>query len=163
MVQRILKIVVVVVGIGLMVLGGRQWKQQGDALKNAVEVDATIVSVEVEPASNIGSDRYTQGKTFTPQVKYSYEVAGTSYESTRMYPAGIQVSQPNEVAARDALNQFAAGSKVKAWVDPATPTLAFLKKEKSAAPAVLLGIGAAMTLGGLIATFSGRRSKTSVS
>ena len=108
-------------GQGLNYLASMGWEQ----------VPGTVVSSEVEDAWDTTGDRYV------PQVTYTYEVDGTTYEGTQ-----IDLRDTLYIASVDDAEQLVArypvGASVMPYVDPANPSSAVLDRQLPGAMAGIL-------------------------
>jgi hypothetical protein len=136
-------LLVVVLGLAVTGYGAYDYTQQSDALEEAVEVDATVTEVGVETTSGGSS---SSGVDYRPEVRFSYEYRGDSYNGTDLFPASIDATYDTESAARDALDGYETGERVTAYVVPDEPRNAFLRDRASDAPLIAMGLGALMTL-----------------
>jgi hypothetical protein len=126
-------------------VGATQWWQQRRNMEHAESIDATIVQSEV----TVSTTRDTDGRvgfsnsttTHSPEVRFSYVVSGTTYESTRLYPTIIGRSYTSASDAANELAPFPLNAKVRAWVNPAHPDQAFLVAENGNGPIVFLILG----------------------
>lgn len=126
-------------------VGATQFWQQRRNLQFAETVDAIIVhSAVVVSTSRDSDDRVgfsNSTTTHSPEVRFTYVVAGQPYESSRFYPNIIERSYASESAAAEQLAPFPVHAKVRAYVDPAHPEQAFLIAEKGNGPMVFLVLG----------------------
>ena len=133
---------VLVFGCVLAGYGVYDYVQQDDAIRDAVEVDATITDIGVETQSTTGSGDVD----YRPTVSYSYEYEGESYVGTGLYAASIPPSYDTESAAEDVVAGYETGQTVTAYVSPDAPSDAFLRTEPSNSPLLAAGIGGILTL-----------------
>lgn len=129
--------IMLVVGLGIAGYGAYDYVQQSQAVSDAVEVDAEVVSTSVESVSVSSSP----GADYKPTVEFTYEYEGTSYTSTNVFPAEISQTYDTESAARDVVGEYEQGTTVTAYVDPGDPNGAFLKNSPSNTPLIFVGIG----------------------
>jgi hypothetical protein len=141
---------VAVVGIVSVVWG---WVQRSKA--NAVVEAArawptgpgTITAAEVLKG---GSNRYP---TFSPVVRYDYEVAGRKYSGDRLRPGYVKVGSRS--AAERMLQPYPVGASVPVRYDPADTSSSLLDLQTSSAPMMTVVVGAMLILfGGAMAAAS---------
>lgn len=135
-------------GVTLGYVGVTQWFLQRTILSAARPVEATITRSEVLESRSIDSDRRTlrdnSTMSYRPEVRFTYEVEGKSYESDQLYPTIIVQGYASRDSAAAELIPFPLGAKVSAHVDPAHPDKAFLIAQRSAAPTVFIIVGLAL-------------------
>ncbi|SDM98113.1 Protein of unknown function [Halogranum gelatinilyticum] len=135
-------LVVLVFGCALAGYGVYDYVQQDDAVRDAVEVDATITDVGVETRSTTGSSDVE----YQPTVRYSYEYEGESYAGTDLFAASIPPSYDTESAAEEVVAGYETGETVTAYVPPDDPNDAFVRTERSNSPLLAAGIGGILAL-----------------
>ena len=127
-------------------VGAIQFWQQRRNLSRAEPVDALIVHSAVKVSKTPDTDQRVgfsnSTTTYLPEVRFQYAVAGTEYESERLYPSIIERSYASELAAAEVLAPFPLQSRVRAHVNTANPDQAFLIAERSNGPVVFLILGA---------------------
>ncbi|MFC7229082.1 DUF3592 domain-containing protein [Salinirubellus salinus] len=136
------------VGLAITGYGVYDYTQQSDAIDDAVEVDATVTEVGIESQSSSS----TRGVNYEPQVRFTYQYDGETYEGTRLFPATTAPEYETESAARDAVREYEAGENVTAYVVPDDPDGAFLRAQRSDTPLTLAGIGGVLSLLGGVLT-----------
>ena len=141
----------IVVGIAVLSYGGYDYVQQTEAVRNSVEVDATITELSIETDSGTSSN---PGSNYEPTVEFEYTYNETKYTGTKIYPAHIEQSYDTRSAAESAIERYEPGTDTTAYVSPDQPGDAFLKNQRSTAPVVALVLGGLFTL---IATISALR------
>jgi hypothetical protein len=126
-------------------VGATQFWQQRRNLAHAESVDALIVHSAVKVSKTRDTDQrvgFSNSTTsYLPEVRFRYAVAGTEYESERLYPSIIERSYGSELAAAEVLAPFPRQARVRANVNKAHPDQAFLIAEKSNGPIVFLILG----------------------
>jgi len=141
----------IVIGIAIISYGGYDYVQQSEAVRNSVEVDATITELSIETDSGTSSN---PGANYEPTVEFEYTYNETRYTGTKIYPANIEQSYDTQSAAESAIEQYEQGTETTAYVSPDQPRDAFLKNKTSNAPVVALVLGGLLTL---LATISAVR------
>jgi len=139
-------LVLVVLAIGLTGYGAYDYVDSTSAVRDAAEVDATIVETGVETTSV----NRRGGVEYRPTAKFNYSYEGQAYTGTNIFPGSVTPTYDTEAAARDVLSGYQPNTTVTAYVDPATPDNAFLNNRVSNTPYILVGIGLLMTLMGLV-------------
>jgi hypothetical protein len=90
-------------------------------------VQALVLSSEVVPWQ---FNEFSQTH-YQPRIRYRYESGGAIRESERIRRVAIRSAHPEKAASW--VDRFPAGALVTAWVDPATPDFAVLKRDSKAA------------------------------
>ena len=133
----------ILVGIAIASYGGYDYVQQTEAVRNSVEVDATVTELGIETDSGTSSN---PGVEYEPTVEFEYTYNGTRYTGTKLYPANIERNYETRSAAESAIEDYEQGTQTTACVSPAEPGDAFLKNKTSNAPIIAIGIGGAFAL-----------------
>ncbi|MDD5393582.1 MAG: DUF3592 domain-containing protein [Thiothrix sp.] len=87
--------------------------------------------------------------TYQPKVEYEYTVANQPYTGKRI-AFGVAGSG-NEAAARKVVVQYAIGSAVEVFYNPAKPSDAVLERSAAASNKVFWIMGGVFTVAGLLA------------
>lgn len=132
----------IVVGIAIASYGGYDYVQQTEAVRNSVEVNATITELSIETDSGTSSN---PGVEYEPSVAFAYTYDGTKYTGTKLYPANIEQSYETRSAAESAIEPYEQGGQTTAYVSPDEPGDAFLKNKTSNAPVLAIGVGGLFT------------------
>jgi hypothetical protein len=135
--------VLLVLGLGLTGYGAYDYAQQSGALRNAVEVNATITDVGIETE---GASTKDAGVNYEPRVEFTYEYRGNAYTGTNVFPATIAPEYDQRSRAESVVDGYEAGATATAYVDPDDPDDAFLKHKTSTTPLIAAGIGAVISL-----------------
>jgi hypothetical protein len=135
----------VLIGVAIAAYGGYDYVQQTEAVREAVEVEATIVEVGVETDSGTSSN---PGPNYDPTVAFEYSYNGTEYTGTKIYAAELEQGYQTESGAESVVAPYEQGAQTTAYVSPDQPGDAFLKNETSNAPLI------AIMIGGVFATAS---------
>ena len=132
-------------GVGLpllAILGGVwMWRSQSHRLDNAASVRAVVESVGVKSTT---WQRKSSGTSYSPLVRYSYDVGGQHYVSTAV-SAQIQETGPLGSALERA-HRYHVGDSITAFYDRSQPKVAFLELERSTFPAIWIAIWSALLL-----------------
>jgi hypothetical protein len=150
--SMVVRIIVLIVfgGFGLFMLyvGSTQFIQQRRLLSTTQLVDAEIVVSEVrtitETTSSSSTSNFSGGgrhTTHSPEVQFSYEFQGVSYQSDMIYPTTIGSAYGSYDSVLEELKPFPAGARVKAFVSSAAPDKAFLKPVSGSGPVVFMIVG----------------------
>jgi hypothetical protein len=84
--------------------------------------DGEVVAAYVETRSNSSSgSRGSRGTSYAPVVIYRYAADGQSYQNNRIWVAAEQ-SFGFASSARDFIDRYPVGSRVRVLYDPADPT-----------------------------------------
>ena len=126
-------------------VGAIQYWQQRRNLAHAEPVDALIVHSTVKVSKTRDTDQRVgfsnSSTTYSPEVRFRYDVAGTEYESERLHPSIIEQSFASLSEAAAVLAPFPLQARVRAHVNKAHPDQAFLIAERSSGPLVFLILG----------------------
>lgn len=136
--------------IGLVLVGGgiSMYVDQGQAMEDAVTIDATVVDKRVDERTSAGSDG-SSSDSYYPVVTYKYMVGGKMYESSNYHPGRGEdgMSQGN---AQSIVDEYEVGETVTAYYDPDDPSRAFLVKQRSFTPLIAAGLGVVFALLGVV-------------
>lgn len=143
-----------VVGLVLAGYGGYDYLQQQQAIESAEPVEAVVLETDVDATKPTSSSSVE----YSPYVRYEYTYRGETYGATGVYPASVRRSYETRSAARDVIDDYEVGETVTAYVTPDSPGDGFLRTERSNAPFVAVGIGAALALLGGRSVLRGRRA-----
>ena len=133
----------VVIGLAIVSYGGYDYIQQTEAVRDSVQVDATVTE------RGIKTDRGTTsnpGTEYEPAVKFEYTYNGAQYTGTKVYPAEIEQNYETRSAAEAAIESYEQGGETTAYVEPDEPGDAFLKNKTSNAPIIAIAIGGIFAL-----------------
>ncbi|WP_135828201.1 DUF3592 domain-containing protein [Halorussus halobius] len=136
-------LLVVLVGLGAGGFGVYDYVQQNQAVENAVEVDATVVETGVDASSSRRG-----GPDYSPEATFEYSYQGESYTGNSVFPGSITKDYDTRSAAESVLEDYQAGETVAAYVDPNSPSDAFLVNETSNSPLFFTAIGGLFVLVG---------------
>lgn len=135
-------LVMLLLGLAITGYGGYDYVQQSEAVRDSVEVNATVETVGVETVSA------RRGVDHEPTVRFTYEYEGTTYESTSVFPASISPTYDTESAAREVVAEYEAGAATTAYVAPDQPGDAFLENRTTNTPLFAAAFGIFFVLGG---------------
>ncbi|SEV99369.1 DUF3592 domain-containing protein [Halobacterium jilantaiense] len=129
-------LVFLVISVAIAGYGGYDYLQQSEAVRNAVEVDATVVETGVDTESG------RRGRVdYRPTATFEYSHDGETYTGNSVFPGSVTPTYDTESAARDVVADYEPGDTVTAYVDPASPGSAFLKNQQTDTPVKLAAIG----------------------
>jgi len=132
----------------LFIVGVREYARQSRALRTAVPVQAKIIATRVEGSVSADTDPSLQRNTSTtswePIVEFSYVHAGLEHVSRRLHANVIVRGYASAESAQEAIAEFRPGTTVIAYVSPAAPGEAFLRREAGLGPVVFLAFGIAI-------------------
>lgn len=129
-------LVFLVVSVAVAGYGGYDYLQQSEAVRDAVEVDATVVETGVEQESG------RRGRVdHVPTATFGYSYDGEEYTGNSVFPGSVTPDYDTESAAREVVAEYEAGDTVTAYVDPASPGNAFLKNQQTDTPVKLVAVG----------------------
>ena len=112
-------------GLPFIALPLWQWFSTSSIVKTWIPVEAQVLSVE----ERIEESEY--GRTFTPVIRYSYEVRGRRYESGRVDFMNRESTSDRDECRRF-LDRFRPGGSVPAYCDPGDPAQSVLWREAGA-------------------------------
>jgi len=136
-------VLLLVGGLAIVGYGGYSYVTQTSAVDSAVEVNATVTSTGVEEVSQ------RRGVEYTPSATFEYTYEGQSYNASNVYPGPLTREFGTKETAREQLDGYGQGDTVTAYVPPDRPGSAFLLRERSNKPFIVIGIGILLSLGGL--------------
>jgi hypothetical protein len=145
---------------GLAAAGGGVYLYQDatEATENAVEVDATVVSSEVESKLQDNDQTGQRDRVYYATIEYRYSYDGNSYTSTNLCPgvgsncdAAQDKDQQSE--ARAILEEYPESETVTAYVQPDDPSEAHLVDAEESSTKrylVLAGFGGLLGVVGVV-------------
>ena len=150
-------ILLFVVGAGLTAYGVSEYRAQSQVIDDVDEVEATIVSVDLEAyengeQSNIRRDRWEEHEadlTWHLAVEFEYEYAGEPYRSTKFDAAGGVPTYSDWDDARDARDNYQEGDRVTAYVPADEPSEAFFEEGMPTLVYGTIGFGILLLLGAI--------------
>lgn len=138
---------VAVLGIG-MVLWGVTQRAKANAVVGAAQAWPTATGTMI--ATDILRGGTNRHPTFSPLVRYEYDIGGRKYSGDRLRPGYVKVGSRR--AAERMLQAYPVGAGVPVRYDPADPNSSLLELKTSSAPLLTAVVGAALILlGGGIA------------
>jgi hypothetical protein len=144
-------LILLILGVGVTGYGAYDYVQQSDAIRNAVETDATLTEVDVVAQGSVGGA--SGGDVdYEPDVTFTYEYQGQTYTETNVFPADIAPEYDTESKAESVIREYEEGSPVTAYVDATDPSHAFLKNRTSNQPLIAAGIGIVLSLLGAVSS-----------
>lgn len=143
-------LLILVLAVGVVGYGAYDYAESTSAVRDSVEVDATITETDIETTAASGSA--SRDVEHRPTVAFTYSYEDRTYTGTSIFPGSGAPSYDTESAARDVIAGYEPNATATAYVDPANPEQAFLKNRVSNRPVLIAGIGLVMVLlGGLSA------------
>ncbi|AZQ16174.1 DUF3592 domain-containing protein [Halorubrum sp. PV6] len=136
-------LLLMLIGIAIISYGGYDHVQQTEAVRDAVEVDATITELDIEADSGTSSN---PGANYDPVVEFEYSYNENEYTGTKIYPADIEQNYETQSSAESAIEEYEQGTQTTAYVSPDQPGDAFLKNQTSSAPIIAIVLGGLFTL-----------------
>jgi len=131
------------IGIAIVSYGGYDYVQQTEAVRESVEVEATITELSVETDSGTSS---SPGVDYDPTVAFNYVYNGTEYTGTKIYPAEIGQEYETRSEAESVIEGYEEGVQTTAYVAPSQPGDAFLKNQTTNVPIIAAVLGGIFTL-----------------
>ena len=127
-----------VLAVAFLGAGGYSYVQQGQAVGDAVTVQATVDSAQVERIDSRRSIDYE------PEIEYTYEYQGETYTSEQVFPGPTIRTYSDRSKAESVVRSFEPGTTVRAYVRPSAPGDAFLIRERTPWPTQALAIGSVL-------------------
>jgi hypothetical protein len=124
-----------VLAVALVGAGGYSYVQQGQAVSDAVTVQAMVDSARVERIDSRRSIDYE------PEIEYTYEYQGETYTSEQVYPGPTIRTYSDRSKAQSIVQSYEPGTTVQAYVRSSAPSNAFLIKERTPWPTQAFAIG----------------------
>jgi hypothetical protein len=124
-----------VLAVALIGAGGYSYIQQGQAVGDAVTVQATVDSAQVERIET------RRGVDYEPEIEYTYEYRGETYTSEEVFPGPTIRTYSDRSNAQSVVRSYEPGTTVRAYVRPSDPSNAFLIRERTPWPARALAVG----------------------
>jgi hypothetical protein len=124
-----------VLAVVLIGAGGYSYVQQGQAVDNAVTVQATVDSAHV--------DRLDAGRgiDYEPYIEYTYDYQGETYTSEQVFPGPTVRTYSDRSKAQSVVRSYEPGTTVRAYVRPSAPSDAYLTRERTPWPPRAVAIG----------------------
>lgn len=145
--KGLLVIVFAGLAVMLLVVGVRELVAQRRLLQDVHAVEVVMLESRVDASETADTDtrllRDNSTVSYTPHVRFAYDVGGVAYESELLRPTVIARGYASQEAAQEEIRAFPAGACVTAFVNPSMPDKAFLIAEASVAPAVFVIAGLA--------------------
>ena len=124
-----------VLAVALVGAGGYSYVQQGQAVGDAITVQATVDSAQLERIDSRRSIDYE------PEIEYTYEYQGETYRSEQVFPGPTIRTYSNRSEAQSVVRSYEPGTTVRAYVRPSAPSNAFLIRERTPWPTQALAVG----------------------
>jgi hypothetical protein len=124
-----------VLAVALVGAGGYSYVQQGQAVGDAVAVQATVDSARVE---RLDAGR---GIDYEPEIEYTYRYRGETYTSEQVFPGPTIRTYSDRSNAESIVRSYEPGTAVRAYVRPSDPSNAFLIRERTPWPTRALAVG----------------------
>jgi hypothetical protein len=145
-------VVIILVGIGLVFFGYNGYTSQNQALKNPVNVSATVTETGIDRQSSSRG-----GLDYQSEITFEYSYEGQDYTSSNMYPGGQKPKDYNvESNAREVVDKYSQGSEITVNVPTENPGEAFIKAKKTNNPLIGIGFGMLFILLGSYKFMKGR-------
>jgi len=124
-----------VLAVALVGAGGYSYVQQGQAVGDAITVQATVDSAQVERIDSRRSIDYE------PEIEYTYRYRGETYTSEQVFPGPTIRTYSDRSNAESIVRSYEPGTAVQAYVRPSDPSNAFLIRERTPWPTRALAVG----------------------
>ncbi|MFA6046433.1 MAG: DUF3592 domain-containing protein [Phycisphaerales bacterium] len=132
-----------VISLVMLAMGIYEFYMQQRLLANAQPVQVTITESGIVYSQDISTDNNggVPAPSYSPLVKFTYELGGTPYESSLLRPLITGRTYTSHAAAANELTPFPVGARIQAFVNPTYPDKAYLLKETSRSPVIFMIIG----------------------
>jgi len=127
-----------VLAVALIGAGGYSYVQQGQAVGDAVAVQATVDNARVE---RLDAGR---GIDYEPEIEYTYRYRGETYTGEQVFPGPTIRTYSDRSKAQSVVRSYEPGTTVQAYVRPSAPDDAYLIRERTPWPARAFAIGGAL-------------------
>ncbi|GAB7093753.1 hypothetical protein JCM30237_09050 [Halolamina litorea] len=142
-----------VVGLAVGGFGAYDYQQQQAALDDSVAVNATVQEAGVESVGGASSS----GVDYRPTATFTYRYGGENYTSHSVFASASTPNYDTRSAAEAVLADYEDGKAATAYVDPDSPSDAFLVRQPADSPMTAGFIGAVVALLGLGSLLTGYR------
>jgi len=135
--------------VGVLVAGGGVYfsLSQEAGISDVRETNGTVVSATVESVED----------GYYPNVTYRYEVDGTEYVSSNVFPPADQRRGAERDDARELVAGYAQGQSVTVYYPPERPADASLRAPRDPGPVFAVGFGLVTAAFGLAVGVAGRQ------
>lgn len=120
--------------------GGYLIYDQQQAVREAEQVEATVVDTDVRESTSSGGTR-NGGTSYYPVVEYRYTYDGQQYTNDNVFP-GSSSRSTSRSRAEEIADEYDQGDTATVYVDPENPSESFLIQETDYLfPALFGGVG----------------------
>lgn len=132
--------VLVFIGIGaFLIYFSLRSRKKADASQSWPSINGQVTESRVDHSTSIDSDG-DQRASYTPVVRYTYQVMGQTYTGKNISFGG-QPSYGNPGKAQAALERFPAGEVIAVYYNPENPSEAVLERQAGGATlSMVIGI-----------------------
>ncbi|MBX3358497.1 MAG: DUF3592 domain-containing protein [Phycisphaeraceae bacterium] len=117
--SKLIAVIMGLAGLLMVATGAGMVLSQWSLLSRVVKTDAIVTNTDVV------EHRGSKGKrSYEPRVSFQFDVAGTTYRSSRYAPQHRE--KGSRAWAESVVARHPVGSKVEVWYDPGSPSVAFL-------------------------------------
>ncbi len=158
--MRLVAILFIAIPLVLMGFGIRQADEQRRRMTSYVATQGRVVEPKPEVRVHTSTSGKQRSTTYTPVVRYRYEVGGDVYRSERVFAMSSSTSRGKADAL---IAQYPVGRTVTVYYDPTDPGQAFLVRRWEFTPYLFLMfpmIHLAIGMGLWFAAAAGRRATT---
>jgi len=129
------------IAFGLVVAGygGYDYVQQSNAVEDAVAVETTVTDAAISESAG-------RGVSYRVTVEHTYRYRGTEYASDQVFPGTTGPLYFTRNDAESVLEPYEANATTTAYVDPGTPSDAFLERRTTTAPFKYVAFGGLLAL-----------------
>ena len=128
-----------VLGLGIAGYGGYDYVQQSNAVDDAVAVETTVVDASISRSD--GRRFY-----YRISVEHTYEYQGREYTSKQVFPGSTGPIYTVRSDAHRIIEPYEPNETATAYIDPDSPSRAFLKRQTTFAPFRFIGFGSLLAL-----------------
>ncbi|WP_135661883.1 DUF3592 domain-containing protein [Halorhabdus rudnickae] len=124
----------IALGGGVAGYAGYDYIQQSNAVDDAIAVETTVTDTEISKSAG-------QGISYRVSVRHTYQYRGAEYTSEQVFPGSISPMYFARSDAERVIEPYEANETTTAYVDPSSPSVAFLERETTLAPFTFVGFG----------------------
>ena len=132
-------LIALMLGLGIAGYGGYDYVQQSNAVDDAVAVETTVVNTDISRS---------EGRRFYYRisVEHTYEYQGSEYASKQVFPGSTRPIYTVRSDAQRIIEPYEPNETATAYVDPDSPSRAFLERQTTFAPFKFIGFGSLLAL-----------------
>jgi hypothetical protein len=140
----------------ILILVHRRNKRKAEESAQWLQTSGTIKESKVKQGTNVmmsADDDTESSPVFSPEIRYTYQVAGAEYTASRVSFAGSKSYSKRESAEKDAA-LYPVGTQLPVYYDPKNPKEAVLDRTAKISNMVLI-MGIMFIIIGLVTVIVG--------